>query len=285
MTRIQMLGLCRFSYLGGAGFQIRHETMEERRAFLYQPERLARRWFWFESVALPGLIAQTDPDFTLVVMTGPDLPEPYLGMLRDLAATVPQIRLELVEPMEAHLDACMTAIAPHVEQGADVVGHFRHDDDDAVSVDYIAAARADFPLVEPAFSRSRRGYIDYPRGLVLHAEDDRLRIEPRMIHNAVAGLTVFLAPDLPRSAVHYAHWKLALSMPGLVLGSQPRFVRVLHGDNDSGAVGASYPWKLGPAEAEALLADRFKVDLAGLRQGLGRLSDQKEAEEQDPSAR
>lgn len=279
MTRIQMLGLCRFSYLGGAGFQIEHDTIEQRRAFLYEPARLARRWFWFENVALPGLIAQTDPDFTLVVMTGPDLPEPYLGMLRDLAATVPQIELELVEPMEAHLDACMAAIAPHVEPSADIVGHFRHDDDDAVSVDYIAAARADFPLVQLAFARSRRASIDYPRGLVLHADDKGLRIEARMIHNAVAGLTIYLGPELPRSAVHYAHWKLALSMPGLVLGSQPRFVRVLHGDNDSGAVGASYPWRIGTAEAEAMLADRFRLDLPALRQGMRELPRQPEASE------
>ena len=39
------------------GFQVEHETLEKRRAFLYQPERLARRWFWFEHVTLPALLA------------------------------------------------------------------------------------------------------------------------------------------------------------------------------------------------------------------------------------
>ena len=41
--RVQMLGLCRFSYLGGGGFQVGHETIEARRAYLYNPQRLARR--------------------------------------------------------------------------------------------------------------------------------------------------------------------------------------------------------------------------------------------------
>ena len=68
--RGQILALCRFSYLGGRGFQVEHGSLAARRAFLYDPARLARRWFWFENVALPAFIAQTDPDFTLVVMTG-----------------------------------------------------------------------------------------------------------------------------------------------------------------------------------------------------------------------
>ena len=108
--RVQMLGLCRFSYLGGRGFQVLHETIEERRAFLYDPERLARRWFWFEAVTLPALVKQTDPDFTLVLMTGPDLPEPYLSRLRELAELMPQFKLSLVPPIEYHLEACMAAI-------------------------------------------------------------------------------------------------------------------------------------------------------------------------------
>ena len=135
--RVQMLGLCRFSYLGGRGFQILHETVEARRAFLYDPERLARRWFWFENVTLPGLMAQTDPDFTLILMTGPDLPEPWMSRLRDLVASMPQARLALIPPMDKHLDACMAATAPHIDPKADVVGHFRQDDDDAVAIDYI----------------------------------------------------------------------------------------------------------------------------------------------------
>ena len=74
--RVQMLGLCRFSYLGLRGYQRDHATIAERRAFLYDPGRLARRWLWFTRLALPGWLAQTDPDFTLVIMTGPYLPEP-----------------------------------------------------------------------------------------------------------------------------------------------------------------------------------------------------------------
>lgn len=262
--RVQMLGLCRFSYLGGAGFQIGHATMAERRAFLYDPARLERRWFWFENVALPGLLAQTDPDFSLVIMTGPDLPEPYLGRLRELEELMPQARLALIPPMDAHLDACMAAITPYVERDADVVGHFRQDDDDAVAVDYIARARRDFALAQPLFHRTGRVSIDYARGVVLKADQDGVQVEARMIYNAVAALTIYLKPDAARSVMHFPHWKLGLSMPGLTLPERLMFARFLHHDNDSGAIGAGYGWNAPPSAVPQLLAERFRVDLPSL---------------------
>lgn len=263
--RVQMLGLCRFSYLGGRGFQVLHDNLEERRAFLYDPERLARRWFWFEKVTLPGLLAQVDPDFTLVLMTGPDLPDPYLSRLRALAEDHAQFKLALVPPMEKHLEACLAATEPHIEQGADVIGHFRQDDDDAVAVDYIRDARRDFAVLQPLWERRRRLSCDYGRGLVLKATADGISVEPRMIYNAVAGLTVYLPPDAGRSVMHFPHWQIGLSMPGVMLPGKVMFVRFLNHDNDSGAVGAGYGWDAGKAPDWAkILADRFAIDLPAL---------------------
>lgn len=258
--RVQMLGLCRFSYLGGRGFQVMHETTEDRRAFLYDPERLARRWFWFENVTLPALVQQTDPDFTMVLMTGPDLPEPYLSRLRELAEIMPQFRLELIAPMEAHIDACMAAIGPHIEPGADVVGHFRQDDDDAVSVDYIAHARNDFKVMAPMWRMRKRLSCDYSRGLVLKATERGITVEPRIIYNAVAGLTVYLAPDAGRNIMHFTHWKIGLSMPGVTFPGRVMYVRFLNHDNDSGAIGAGYPWEPKDSDWDRILAERFRID-------------------------
>lgn len=265
--RVQMLGLCRFSYLGGRGFQVAHDSIEDRRGFLYDPERLARRWFWFENVTLPGLMAQTDPDFTLIVMTGPDLPEPWLSRLRDLAGRVPQIRLELIAPMDKHLEACMVATAPHIDPAADVVGHFRQDDDDAVAVDYIRDARRDFAAMQPLWERRRRLSCDYARGLVLKATQGGVSVEPRFIYNAGAAMTVYLPPDAGRSVMHFPHWKIGVSMPGVTLSGKTMFVRILNHDNDSGAMGAGYPWPAEDQNWAEILTDRFRIDLARLDRG------------------
>ncbi|MFO1138869.1 MAG: glycosyltransferase [Paracoccus sp. (in: a-proteobacteria)] len=262
--RLQMLGLCRFSYLGGTGFQVKHEEIEERRAYLYDPARLARRWFWFENITLPGYIAQGDPDFTLVVMTGPDLPEPYLSQLHELTEILPQLRLALVPPMERHLDACMAAVAPHIEPGADVVGHFRQDDDDAVAVDFIQHARRDFPALEPLWSRSKRLCCDYSRGVVLKGTAEGVAVEPWVVHNTGIAQPIYLAPDAGRTAVHFQHWRVALSMPNVMMARHLMFARFLHHDNDSGAIGTGYRWPAEGADWNDLLAQRFCIDLPAL---------------------
>ena len=260
--RVQVLGLCRFSYLGGRGFQVEHETLEERRAFLYQPDRLARRWFWFENVTLPALLAQTDPDFQLVLMTGPDLPEPWMGKLRALTEAMPQARLSLVRPMNFHLQACKHALLPHLDAGADVIAHFRQDDDDAVAIDYVEHARRDFARIRPLYRLRRCASIDYMRGFVLKATAAGIAVEPRMIYNAVAALTVYLPADDPRSAAHFPHWRLAHHMPGAILPDEAMYCRFLNHDNDSGAIGPGYDWDEPPGDVAQVLRERVRIDLS-----------------------
>ena len=270
--RVQMLGLCRYSYLGLRGYQVDHDSIAARRAYLYDPARLERRWQWFSTVALPGWLAQTDPDFTLVVMTGPDLPEPWLGRLRDLCDRVPQLRLSLVPPMDYHLQACRAAVAPHVEPGADVIGHFRHDDDDAVALDYVEAARRDFALVAGLWRAEGRLSLDYGRGLMVEARDGQLRITPRICHNMGVALTIFLRPDAAETALTYNHTKLGQWMPGVQINGPLMFIRSIHGDSDSGDMGPGLPWQPEEGAMNRLLRTRFGLrrgDLAALARSLG----------------
>ncbi|MDO5632231.1 MAG: glycosyltransferase [Paracoccus sp. (in: a-proteobacteria)] len=263
--RVQMLGLCRFSYVGLRGYQTEHITVEERRAFLYDPARLARRWFLFTRIALPAWQAQTDPDFTLVVMTGPDLPEPYLSRLHELCATIPQLRLALVPPMDRHLPACLAAVQPYIDLSADVIGHFRHDDDDAVAVDYIAKARADFAPVEGLWSREGLMSLDHSRGFMLRAGADGVHLIPRICHNMGVALTIFARPDQPVTALHYDHSKLGKWMPGVSITRPLMFLRTLHDDSDSGSdMGPGHPWPANPEQYPAQLRRRFRINLDDL---------------------
>ena len=99
---MQVIGLCRFSYPAYGGFQVAHETMEDRRAFLYAPERMEERFRSFEAITMPGLRAQTDPNFEFLIVIGECLPAPYLARLKDLIADVPQARIIARPPDRDH---------------------------------------------------------------------------------------------------------------------------------------------------------------------------------------
>lgn len=262
--RAQLLGLCRFSYLGGRGFQVRHDSIEERRAFLYDPARLARRWAWFEAVALPGLTRQTDPDYTIVIMTGPDLPQPWLGRLREIAAVHPQIRLELVPPMEHHRLACARAIHPHVDPAADWVGQFKHDDDDGLAFDFVARARRDLRLLMPMLRRDGRAFGDYMKGVILKATETGVEALPRHVHATGVALVIWQRPDARETCIDHEHWKIGSYMNGMALNDRPMFLRTVHHDSDSGALGPNYPWTDPPADPAPLLRRCFGVDLPAL---------------------
>lgn len=52
-SRMQVIGICRFSYPAEGGFQRLHESLEERCAYLYEDERLNKRFSTLETVTLP----------------------------------------------------------------------------------------------------------------------------------------------------------------------------------------------------------------------------------------
>lgn len=262
--KVQMLGLCRFSYVGLRGFQVTHDDVQTRRDFLYDPERLERRWQWFSRVAIPGWLAQTDKNFTLVIMTGPDLPEPYLSRLRDLCDSAPQLKLSLIPPMERHRAACRSALAPYVDPDVDVVGHFRHDDDDAVALDYIQRTRDDFALVQGLWHANKRLSLDYGRGLMVEAHKGALTVTPRICHNMGVALTIFLAPDSGQTALSFNHTSLEQWMPCVSVNATVMFIRSIHRDSDSGSTGQGYAWKTGAETMPDLIARRFGLDYAAM---------------------
>lgn len=90
---MQVIGLCRFSFPALGGFQIEHETLEDRRHFLYNPERLEERFRLFETSTLPCFREHTDEDFLLLVAVGECLPNAALDRLMDLASGIKQFRI------------------------------------------------------------------------------------------------------------------------------------------------------------------------------------------------
>jgi hypothetical protein len=60
---MQAIGICRFSYPGEGGFQVEHDDMQARMAYLYAPARMEERFATLETMMLPPLRAQTDDGY------------------------------------------------------------------------------------------------------------------------------------------------------------------------------------------------------------------------------
>ena len=83
-------------------------TMPRLRHF-YTVRHAWRSGRLFEAITLPCVAAQTDPDFTFLIVTRTGLPTPYLERLRGLTAAIPQCRI-VQYPPRPHRRAMKNAI-------------------------------------------------------------------------------------------------------------------------------------------------------------------------------
>ena len=152
LQRVQVLGLCRFSYPAELnGFQTRHKTMNERRAYLYSTKRLEESLFLFEHLLLPGIENQSNDDFTLMLLLGDDFPGLYRERLLALLADVPQVK-PVFRASGPHRLVYRDLFLEERDPRANVVAEFRLDDDDAVAVNYVQTIRRLLPKLRPLFS-------------------------------------------------------------------------------------------------------------------------------------
>ena len=263
---VQVQGLCRFSFPCTGGFKKYHESLADRRAALYAPKRLDERTLWFEHVFLPPLRAQTDPDFTLHLLLGEDLPEPWRARVRAAIADVPQVRPHWREPGE-HRAICRDVLLSARDPNRLCVAEFRFDDDDAVAVDYVLQLRRQWPKLARLSNANGRVALDHGRGMVLEAQPDGT-IKPHVLntHCWSAGLAVFLRPSDEGIVMDFPHHKVWARMPFVNLTDSVMFIRGDHAHNDARTpFGAGLPVPVPEAEIPALLTRRFAIDFQAFR--------------------
>lgn len=239
---MQTIVFCRFSYPAIGGFQVDHDTIDARRAFLYAPERMEQRFALFEHLCLPGLRAQTDPDFDLVVLVGTCLPDPYLARLQALLAGMPQARIIARDPAP-HRQICqsvLNAARKHVNKPCLQV---RHDDDDAIAVDFIARLRKAASDCEALLLGNKLVGFDWNRGYTICRSD----LHPFEITETVTpylGVAQAMAVQggVRQSLMNFAHSRINRFMPTVTFADPPMFLRAHHAHNDSRQkAGVSHP--------------------------------------------
>ncbi|MGX9356925.1 putative rhamnosyl transferase [Roseobacteraceae bacterium S113] len=262
---MQILGFCRFSYPAEGGFQVEHETLEARRAYLYAPARMEERFRHFEAITLPSIAAQTDEDFTFLILIGEDLPEVYFTRLMDLVRPVRQIRVVALPPLP-HRKACQQVINAARDDDS-VCLQFRHDDDDAVALTYVETLRAAFDDVHPLLNTQRYIGIDHNRGFVARPDAQGICAEEQVTQYWGVAMAMAVRPGVGQTIMNFAHKRLPLMMPTVTFTDTPMYVRGHNEHNDSRQAAHVKPIELPRLDAlgEELFRETFGIDVDHVR--------------------
>lgn len=231
---MQAIGLCRFSYPAFGGFQIEHDTIEQRIAFLYTEERLEERFRLFETVALPCLRAQTNEDWELIIVIGPSLPTRHRDRLYDIVAGISQISIQSHNPRPQR--EVMKEIFNHARKDpSKPCLQFRYDDDDAVAIDFIARLRA--AADDCAGLNAKHPVVGYDWSVGFAAQFSAQGVVAKEIREkqCVAGLGVHVRGGSKFTIMNFSHTKLDQFMPMVSFSGTPMWIQSHNGYNDSRA--------------------------------------------------
>lgn len=258
---MQVIGLCRFSYPGEGGFQVEHDNLAERIAYLYADARMEDRFRQFEYVSLPALRNQTDPDFTLVVVIGDQMPARWRNRLEHLLSDMPQAIVRAYPP-GPHRTVMQTAINDAKKDPERPCLQFRHDDDDAVAVDFVERLRGVALDCAGLVATNRLVGFDFNRGYSAEAGPDGIRAVENVMPLYGVALGMAVRGGVRQTIMNFGHKKLNRFMPVVSLTDSPMFVRGHNPFNDSRQKdGVATPnMKLLDAETRALFKDRFCID-------------------------
>lgn len=232
---VQIKGLVRFSYLSRNGFAASRHGPDHMRAMLYDPARLDHRFRLFETLCLPTLARQEDPDFALAVLIGDSLPDAARARLEALLSDLPQAHIVALPPL-IHIQAVKRAYeALPAQEGATHVAGFRIDDDDAMHRGTVGRIR----LLANHLLQIRRPEtpfaISFNRGFYLDNAAPRRLVECYEKTPIGIGLTL-VAPQGDQATVFRRnHRQLTQYYDCYSEVDEPMFIRSVHAGNDSGA--------------------------------------------------
>lgn len=241
-SEMQVIGLCRFSYPAIGGFQVTHPSPEDRMKSLWAPERMASRFATFEAYTLPCIRAQTDGDFTFIIVIGDTMPRTYKSRLQDLVADVPQIVIREHAPGK-HRRVMSGVINAERARGKSPCLQFRLDDDDAVALHFVAELRRRAGQALPVLSDHRSLAIDFNQGFVVHSGPDGISAAPVRERCWTPGLAVMLQPRTRLTVMNFNHSRIWERMPVLSFPGEDMMIRGHTEYNDSRQKSAARPVK------------------------------------------
>ena len=229
---MQVIGLCRFSYPAIGGFQIEHETLEDRIGFLYAEDRLEERFRFFECFTLPSLRSQLDQDFTFLIMIGDGLPDHHRQRLEVLVEDIPQVVIQ-AHPPRKHREVMKDAINSVRHFDGEHCLQFRLDDDDAVGIGFVARLReAGGNLI--GFAADHRSVaIDFNTGVIAQPSSAGIAVEEIQRQYWTSALGMMIQPSSKISVMNFGHNNIWKWMPTVTFTGEDMVLRGHNDYNDS----------------------------------------------------
>lgn len=250
----RIVGICRFSYVGRsdwkafAGIKGQDEALLSRvAAQLFTPRRMAQRFRSFRDVTLASVAAQSDPNFTFLVVSSDRMPQAMRENLLTLCRDIPQA--QVVFAAQPTLGEVLAPILQDMAQqdGRPVI-QFRLDDDDGLPARYIQRLRAHAARLDDLAQFG----ICFNRGVMIKLEPDRPPVPLSFQMPFLgAGCAVRLA-DPRQSIFAMGHYQI------------PRRMTVLQDNEQMGALVLRW-----------VDSDSVELDLAKLPKGIEILPDTK----------
>lgn len=261
---MQVIGLCRFSYAGFGGYRRKHDSIEERCGYLYQDDRIEERFRFFEAITLPGIRAQTDPDFTFVVLTGDSLPDHHYLRLKLLLDDIPQAKLLQLPPMK-HRAAMAEAILPEVDLKRGPSIQFRLDDDDGVHIRFVERLRLARKDAQAIFDRKNRVAIDFTQGYTATADRNGIKVTRVSTSLWTPALAIMLRGYSKDTVMHFPHHVLNKQMNVISYPGEPMFIRGVNDYNGDPLVNTFHEPARLDKETKETLETKFNIRQSDVR--------------------
>lgn len=267
-TKVQIKALIRFSYLSEGGFSISNMARGDLENYLYNPERLEKRFHLFENLTLPSLTRQTDENFKLGILVASSFPEKPLLRLKSLVAGYKNFQI-IQLPTMIHIRAIYQAYdLLTTDTKTTHIASFRLDDDDAVHKEIIACTREHAEtMIQVGTNRVDPFVISFSRGFYLRTKTNESEYSFGEFYEktpVAAGMTL-VSPIGNRCNVFRRNHRKANQFFNCYSDiNKPMFIRTFHGNNDSTVMPTGRVGDLSPKEIEGILLDGFGQRLESL---------------------
>lgn len=263
--RIKVVGVIRFSLLA-EGFAVDlYGGMSGLRDYLFDPASLAFRFHLFERLCLPSLLAQTDPDFDVVLLTSEELPSEARARLDALVAPHPNLHV-LAVPVEKQHRVIRAAYESVPMESYSHRAAFRLDNDDGLARSFVARIKQLSHGLMALHDTEEPTAIAFNRGFYLHLDPEG----PNRVTDAVereplsTGTTLLSRVDHPHNPYRFNHRALGRHFNLYSDISFPGWIRSVHAENAQRVKKDGFENQFGRNRNATALREHFGMKLSAL---------------------